>query len=608
MTLATLRQTIRKNVQAINQNNLLVYIVLFCCWSTVHPVEAAFPVTPNTQALAQSDSPYLAMHARDPVHWQTWHSGILTQAQKKNKLIMLSSGYFACHWCHVMQKQNYRDAEVARFLNKHFISVKIDRELLPDLDHYMIQFARKASGHAGWPQHVFLTPTGEPFFALTYQPKPRFLRTLKNLVTLWQQSPDRIQRIARQAIESANSPAKVDSQTDQLPTLSTQTFDNALLKQIAPQTDTLSGGLKGTRKFPEAPLLNTLVTQPDLTEDLQDWLLLTLDQMQNAHLQDHIHGGFFRYCVDPDWQIPHFEKMLYTQAQLAQLYFLAAHRFNRADYQHTANATLNYVENTLFNPETGLFQSSQSAIDNRQIEGGGYLWTKSQLKRQLSSADYAIVKEAWRLDQPAPFHIEKQEAWLPTPTDRNWPKIQSALRMNRSPLDSKSILGWNGLLLSAYATATEYSSATLQQQRRKRGNALATRLVKLATQPGMPRALSKNNTPMGHANIQDYAYLIQGLKDWNRLDPTPVLRGTIQQLEKRAHQLFLGHTGWAYSNTPKLPGQTGHELLEDDAMPSPTAILECGHTTRLKALWPRLLSAPVSYSSYRQTLSCQKLK
>ncbi|MDX1795956.1 MAG: DUF255 domain-containing protein, partial [Hydrogenovibrio sp.] len=386
MTQATRKQTNRKNARLISRNKTWGYALLFCCClSALQWVQAA-PTAPQgaqISSLLQSDSPYLAMHAQDPVHWQIWHAGVLAQAQREKKLIMLSSGYFSCHWCHVMQQENYQDQEVAHYLNQHFLSIKIDRELLPDLDHYMLQFARKASGHAGWPQHVFLTPSGIPFFALTYQPKPRFLKTLKNLVALWHQSPERVERIARQALPTP-LPAHLTTDNDLSSLVSVQTFDQALQHQVLLQADTLSGGLKGTQKFPQAPLLNILITQPSLPEELQDWLRLTLDQMQDGHLQDHVNGGFFRYCVDPDWQIPHFEKMLYTQAQLAQLYFVASHRFHRADYRQTANRTLDYVERSLFNPKTQLFQSSQSAIDKQQREGGGYLWTKPQLQHRLS--------------------------------------------------------------------------------------------------------------------------------------------------------------------------------------------------------------------------------
>lgn len=404
------------------------------------------PSNLNSNQLYNNPSPYLAMHASDPVHWQTWQPNMLQQAQKTNKVIMISSGYFSCHWCHVMQGENYRNQQVATYLNQHFISVKIDRELMPDLDRYLIEFARKASGHAGWPEHVFLTPQGYPFFALTYQPHQQFIKTLERIQSLWQRDPAKIINTAKQAIAED---ARKDITNKKR--ITWQQFKQDFFITLSNQEDVLSGGLKTENKFPKVPLLLSLLNARDLPEDQQDWLMLTLTQMQNQHLQDHINGGFFRYTIDPEWQTPHFEKMLYTQALLAKAYFIAAKRFERKDFLQTAKATLTYAEKHLYNPNTQLFLSSESAIDHQGIEGGDYLWTQTALRKRLDSTQYQQVVKDWQLKQPAPFTIHNNTpAWLPKPTDTNWPAIQVQLMrpINNIPKDSKSILGWNGLMLS----------------------------------------------------------------------------------------------------------------------------------------------------------------
>jgi hypothetical protein len=564
----------------------------------------------NSNQLGNNPSPYLAMHASDPVHWQTWQASILQQAQKSNKIIMISSGYFSCHWCHVMQSENYRNQQVADYLNQHFISVKIDRELMPDLDRYLIEFARKASGHAGWPEHVFLTPQGYPFFALTYQPHQQFIKTLKRIQMLWQSDPAKIINTAKKAIaEDAHSPI-----TDKK-RVTKQQFQHNFFLTLTNQEDTLSGGLKTENKFPKAPLLLSLLTYPNLSEDQQDWLVLTLTQMQQQHLQDHINGGFFRYTIDPEWQTPHFEKMLYTQALLAKAYFIAAKRFQRKDFLQTAKATITYVEKHLYNPKTQLFLSSESAIDQQGFEGGDYLWTKAELKATLNDDEYQQASQDWHLDQPnhpAPFNKHNETpAWLPKPTHQNWQAIQTKLvrPINNIPKDSKSILGWNGLMLSAYAEAVK--SAPNNQDYHQQGNQLAKRLVDAFNQTtgqknNAPRAYSKDNRPMGSATLQDYAFVFQGLRDWQSATKNNVFTNILQQLSKQAHARFFTAQGWLYTSAPLLPGQVGGWAIPDDALPSPTAIFDCTQPGRFwqsdSQAASQLSTSPLDYASY---LNCR---
>lgn len=539
------------------------------------------------------------MHGEDPVDWLDWQPNTLEKATQENKIIMISSGYFSCHWCHVMQRENYHDVETAKFLNQHFISVKIDRELTPDLDRYLIDFAQRASGHAGWPQHVFLTPDGYPFFAFTYQPKPDFLNSLKRIIELWNTSEDRIRKASINAVPKPYQPKSEPF------TLTASKFYNKLQQQISPQLDTLSGGLKRANKFPSAPLLQALLDAPDLSEENLDWLLLTLDQMQSEHLIDHVNHGFYRYTVDPEWQTPHFEKMLYTQALLAKIYFQAGQKYNRPDYIQTALNTLSYAQNHLFNSNIGLYQGSQSAIDKHNLEGGDYLWSKAQLQQKLTANEFKIVEKQWQLDRPAPYELNDSGGWHPKPTSQNWASIQQKLLTppNQIPTDDKSILGWNGLMLSAYAQAQK--SAPSQQQTSK-GRALAERLITILQAEEPPRALSGSGGKMGRANLQDYAFIIQGLRDWQQIKPSKKNQQAIEEFEETAKKKFLTPYGWQYSDSPALPGQTGEWVLEDDAIPSPTAILDCGNNNHLGRIQGLLNDYPATVASYGTSLTCPK--
>lgn len=565
----------------------------FVCFLFTPSLSAQPDLSPKN-ALNNNASPYLAMHGQDPVNWQLWQPSVLSTAKQTGQLIFISSGYFSCHWCHVMQQENYQDPTIAAYLNQHFISVKIDRELSPDIDQYLIQFAQKAAGHAGWPQHVILTPDGFPFFAFVYQPKAQLLTTLKRIVSLWTQSPAQIRQAARKAI---SSPARLQPQSLNL----TQSeFIQRFNQQLSYQADELSGGLKASNKFPNVAILQAALNQANRPDFITDWLQLTLDQMQSQHLFDHVNGGFYRYTVDPEWQTPHFEKMLYTQALLAKLYYQAGNEWQKNDYIETARRTLKYAETHLWNPETHLFKGSQSAIDKNHIEGGDYLWTQKALKEQLSLKEYQQVQREWQLDKPAPY----EAGWHPKPTQQFWQSIQTKLQVNPDtiPTDTKSILGWNGLMLSAYAAAYQFDP-THSKEIQKKARSLSQRLIK-AFQIKPPRAFSLQNHPMGEANIQDYAFVIQGLKDWQNQTKEKALQKMIQTLQQQAQSKFFSPQGWHYSDAPTLPGQQGTWLMEDDALPSPTAILDCGNTAHLAHSQNELQRYPLAYASYAAAWGC----
>jgi uncharacterized protein YyaL (SSP411 family) len=589
--------SIRSPTHILKQTVLLL-ITLFVL---IHPLlgnASTSTTTPSsTNILAQSPSPYLAMHGHDPVKWHSWNAEVLKQAQIANKPLFISSGYFSCHWCHVMQRENYHNLETAAYLNKHFISVKIDRELNPEIDKVLIEFAQKATGQAGWPQHVVLTPEGYPFASFIYLPNTVFNNTLQRIVELWEKQPNKIRALAQQSVEPVKTP--------QAYKVTQRDFTGQLLQQIERAKDDFSGGLKSSAsKFPQAPLLQALLRMKNLPEPIEEWLLLTLDQMQSQHLFDHIHGGFYRYTIDPEWQIPHFEKMAYTNALLADLYLQASQRFNRPDYLQTALATLNHLQEQLYNPATQLYQSSQSAIDAHSKEGGDYLWTKSRLQQKLTKQEYSAIDQAWSLSKPAPYDLL---GWHPSPLVGKksdlWPAIRLKLQTNplQIPIDSKSILGWNGLILSALSRAYAVAKDTTYL---KQATRLATVLMNQIQQENPPRALSVTGDKMGEANLQDYAFIYQGITDWQKLTEQTNYQSEISQLEQTITQRFYTKSGWQYHQAPLLPGQQGEWLMADNAIPSPSAFVSCLKPESVDFAGKALLANPLSYASYLKTLEC----
>ena len=540
------------------------------------------------------------MHDKDPVHWQLWNADVLKQAEQQNKLIFISSGYFSCHWCHVMQHENYQHKQTAAFLNQHYISVKIDRELNPELDKTLIDFAEKATGQAGWPLHVILTPKGYPFAAFIYLPNHAFNQRLNKIQALWESQPKTIQKLAQTAYESHHKPASSEQISSEL-NFTKDRFTSKLLEAVNNAKDDMGGGLKGSSKFPEAPLLNTLLAIDNLPDEIEEWLILTLEQMQSEHLFDHINGGFYRYTVDPNWQIPHFEKMAYTNALLTQAYLTAGKRWQRNDFLVTAQQTLTYLQTHLYSPHSQMYLGSQSALDKMNIEGGNYLFNTSQLKNRLTKNEFQTIYQAWSLNQIPPYEL----GWHPRPFDpvSTWKSVQSKLLTPPKdiPTDSKSILGWNGLVLSALSQAYK----TLNKQTYKNSaTQLASKLASLVQSHDAPRALATNNAFMGKANFQDYVYIKKGLEDYQAWSNDKQFVSTIEFIDNKIKNHFYNTEGWQYDSNPILLQQKGDWAMPDGPMPSLTAIATCLHPDSLIQAEQALLGNPILFASYLTELSC----
>ncbi len=408
-------------------------------------------------------SAYLAMHADDAVQWQLWSEEILAQAERKQKLIFISSGYFACHWCHVMQRESFQHETIASLLNNGFIPVKLDRELSPDLDAHLFEFVEKTRGVAGWPLNIFLTPQGHPLFGSGYLSADEFLALIKSLQVRWENEGAGLSKLAAEAaqiLEQALPASSTLSRHEMISALHRQ-----LLDQLFTRADLLEGGVGEGAKFPQVPLLQALMSLP-AEQELDDYLQLTLKAMAENGLQDHIGGGFFRYTVDPGWQQPHFEKMLYDNAQLTVLYLDAAQRWQSGVFREVGLRTLNTLRRDFAHPDGG-YVASLSALDGEGIEGGYYLWQKAQIEEQLPLAERRIFSRAWRLqgsdDWPGGLPLVVLDAEqlaatlrMPLVEAEQWmARIRHTLHQQRTtrtrPRDEKRLAGWNGLVLSALA-------------------------------------------------------------------------------------------------------------------------------------------------------------
>ena len=423
--------------------------------------------------LDQALSPYLLQHAGNPVHWMEWNAESLSLARRLNRPILLSIGYSACHWCHVMAHESFDNERVAHLMNQAFVNIKVDREERPDLDRiYQLAHQLLTGRGGGWPLTVFLDPDSQaPFFAGTYfplQPRPGlidFPSLLERINEVWSTRQDelRAQNLqVQQALKAIAQPrpAPADSNLDDMA--------ESLVGQLAAQFDTRHGGFGDAPKFPQAPVL-ALLADLHADEQASQMLADTLASMARYGLFDHLGGGFFRYCVDASWEIPHFEKMLSDNALLIELYARAAKRWQRADFAVACAGTVAWLEDEMTLAGGG-FAASQDA-DTSDGEGAFYLWTPHAVQQVLPAPQAELLMAHFGLDGPPNF---EDESWhLVTARDvdeltragRDRDRAAAELEQARQRLlearnrrarpgrDDKMIGAWNGMTIAALARA-----------------------------------------------------------------------------------------------------------------------------------------------------------
>lgn len=532
------------------------------------PARAA---SPDNQ-LASHPSPYLALHGSDPVAWQEWNAASVARAKRENKLLFVSVGYFACHWCHVMQRESYKNPQIAAQLNRDFIPVKVDRELNSGLDDALQSFSAQLNGVSGWPLNAFVTPEGFPAFVVLYAPPDDFRKLLAQLAARWLADPDGLRRLARQA---APPPAMPPAGAPLTPERVKQAGER-FIASVWQDADSLRGGFGQVSKFPMAPQLHALLErqarQPEAR--LADFLRLTFDQMAARGMRDHVGGGFFRYTVDPGWDTPHFEKMLYDNAHLAWLYQRAASVLRQPHYRDIARSTLDFMRGELLDASGG-FYSSASAVDDKGREGATYLWEPDELKRHLSPEAYAAARRVWQLDVPRSFEDGYLPAEYRTPTADERRLLADAMRILRPlrlarslPKDDKLNAGLNGLALSAFSQAISLDPA----YRREADRLQRFLLARLVQDGRLVKAMARGKT-LPEAELEDYAYVVQGLLDHADATGNAQSRERARKLAHTAWTLFWTERGWKHEARPLLATLQPEPTLADGALYSPSDVL-----------------------------------
>lgn len=417
--------------------------------------------------LANETSPYLLQHAHNPVDWYAWGEEAFAKAKAEDKPIFLSVGYATCHWCHVMERESFEDAPTAAFLNAHFVPIKVDREELPDVDHVYMSALQAMTGSGGWPMNLFLMPDLRPFYGGTYWPPedrgnfPAFQRVLAGVADAWASRKKEVLENADQL--TAHLQGQLKPRNAALP----EDLHTAALAGLSRAFDLSYGGFGGAPKFPQSPSLLYLLSHAWLGDQTaRRHLQLTLDRMTEGGIYDQVGGGFHRYATDGIWRVPHFEKMLYDNAQLARVYAGAYKLSGERKYRRVARETLEYVLREMTGPQ-GEFFSAQDA-DSEGVEGRFYVWSEAEIREILvADADAAVklfgVSEPgnWEganvLERRFPDETLRQRLGLDGADYDVWvDNIRARLyeaRKNRVwPItDDKILADWNGLMLRAFA-------------------------------------------------------------------------------------------------------------------------------------------------------------
>ncbi len=452
------------------------YVVLLLCiaFLSCNGQKSESMAHPYTNELINETSPYLLQHAHNPVNWKPWNSKTLEEAKDSRKLILISIGYAACHWCHVMEHESFEDSIVAQVMNQNFINIKVDREERPDVDQIYMGAVQLMTGRGGWPLNVVALPDGRPIWGGTYFKKEQWVSALSQISKIYNETPEKFNEFADRLEQGIKSMNIVSLNTD------SPVFENHFIGKSVEKWSSLfdhqNGGLKRAPKFMMPNNYHFLLryAYQNKDEELMDFVNLTLTKMAFGGIYDHVGGGFSRYSVDSLWHIPHFEKMLYDNAQLVSLYSDAFLLSQNPLYKEVVTETLAFVEREMMT-DSGAFYSSYDADSENEIgeleEGAYYIWQEEELKSALKN-DFQLFADYYNINS---YGFWERSNYVLIRNDEDeviskkyglsiedlkkkkevWKRNLFVLRNTRSKprLDDKSLTSWNALMLRAYVDA-----------------------------------------------------------------------------------------------------------------------------------------------------------
>jgi uncharacterized protein len=548
--------------------------------------------------LLDETSTYLQQHAMNPVDWYPWSQEALEKAKKENKPILLSIGYAACHWCHVMAQESFEEEQTASLMNEHFVNIKVDREERTDLDEIYMKAVQMMTGHGGWPMTVFLTPELKPFYGGTYFPPtdrhglPAFKSLLKALSVAWTEQNADITQSANELTEHIKALDKINQNQSSENLVTTDTLGLASAKLLE-SFDKVWGGFGNAPKFPHTMTLSLIMrhlhAQPEsaMFNQCRQLIETSLNRMAYGGMHDQIGGGFARYSVDRQWLIPHFEKMLYDNALLAETYLEGYQLFGRDYWKRVATGIFDFVLNELSTAE-GAFYSSLDA-DSEGEEGKFYVWSEKELRKCLSADEFAFIVKTFGITANGNFehntnalHLsegpEKAAAVAHLSVDEFWNKLapisDKLLKVRnqriRPGLDEKVLTSWNSLMISAFVSGYKVIGERKYFDVAK--TAAQFILDNLYKDGQLLRTWGKGQAKLAGC-LDDYTYFIDALCDLSSVDSNPRWLTTATSLADVMLEQFWDESGNGIYFTPHI-----YEVLltrtrsyTDGAIPSGTS-------------------------------------
>jgi uncharacterized protein YyaL (SSP411 family) len=543
--------------------------------------------------LINESSPYLLQHADNPVDWYPWGEEALTRARTENKPIFLSIGYAACHWCHVMAHESFEDDETAAFMNEHFINIKVDREERPDIDAIYMQATVAMTGSGGWPMSVFLTPDLKPFYAGTYFPPvqrynmPAFKDLLMGIARAWQEEPHEIARVSSQVSNHLQAALNSEQVSE---AAFTQNDLDSMVKSLNDSYDWGYGGWGGAPKFPQPMTIEFLLRrQVQGNQDALKPAIHALKAMSRGGMYDVVGGGFSRYSVDNFWRVPHFEKMLYDNAQLARAYLHAWQISQDPHFKQIVTETLDFVAREMTHPAGGFYSSLDA--DSEGEEGKFYVWTLPEIREVLGEdseffeAAYGITERGnWEgktvlqraLDDASlAAHFKLDSKTISAKLANSHARLLAVRASRVRPgTDDKILTAWNGLMLAA---VSEAARALDESEFQNKYLVLATRNADFLLDALRPENRLRRSWRQGKATnevfLEDYAALILGLLELYQTDFQNKWFTAVQELAEEMIDLFSDPNGGFFDTSKE-----SKELLirpkdlQDNAVPSGNAL------------------------------------
>ncbi|WP_119844797.1 thioredoxin domain-containing protein [Reichenbachiella sp. MSK19-1] len=474
-----------------------------------------------TNALIHESSPYLLQHAHNPVNWQPWGDPALAEAQKKDKLVIISIGYAACHWCHVMEHESFEDSLIAANMNTNFVSIKVDREERPDIDQIYMDAAQLMTGRGGWPLNIIALPNGKPVFAGTYFPRDNWEKVLNHFSKIYQSEPEKLREHADKVTEGISN--------NEMPTFNETAGDYSsdttiqIAQNLLAGIDLELGGKNEAPKFPMPTVYEYLMAESYYrnNDTVNQAIRTTLDHMANGGIYDHLGGGFARYSVDATWTVPHFEKMLYDNAQLISLYSHAYQHYGDDTYLQTVEETIAFCNRELKDTSGGYYSSLDADSDGE--EGKFYVWQASEIdsllgeKAQIFKTYYGITPKG-NFEGKNILERKTSVRTLSVDYGRTETEIQRIIddckatlitardQRIRPGLDDKILTSWNALMVTALTDAYfATGKQAYKTQALETGNFLLTQQIFDANQINRN---FKNGKSTIHGFLDDYAFTI----------------------------------------------------------------------------------------------------